>query len=115
MVLIQLRQDRGHQPLTEGAVQRIVYLFRGHTEPGRRVAIDDDHGPAPAVLLVAGNVGQLRARPEGGEEPVRPCRELGGVGMLEAELILRPADAILDRQILNRLHVQRDAGDVGER
>ena len=39
----------------------------------------------------------------------------GRVGMLEAELILRPADAILDRQILNRLHVQRDAGDVGER
>ena len=35
--------------------------------------------------------------------------------MLETELILRPADAILDRQILNRLHIQRDAGDVGER
>ena len=32
--------------------------------------------------------------------------------MLEAVLILRAADAILDREVLHRLHVERDAGEV---
>ena len=35
-----------------------------------------------------------------------------GSGALERELVLRAADARLDRQVLHRLHVERDALDV---
>ena len=36
------------------------------------------------------------------------------IGVLDGELVLRAADAVLDRQVLHRLHVQRDAFDAGE-
>jgi dihydrofolate synthase/folylpolyglutamate synthase len=41
--------------------------------------------------------------------------QLLGVGAFDAVLVLRPADAVLHREVLHRLHVQRDAAHLGER
>jgi len=41
----------------------------------------------------------------------RPLRKLYGVGILQDKLVLRPADGTLDRQILDRLHIEGDAGE----
>ena len=43
------------------------------------------------------------------DQPRHPVAELVRVGALERELVLRAADAVLDRQVLHRLHVERDA------
>ena len=45
-------------------------------------------------------------------EPAHPGAQLLRVDGLDGELVLRAADAVLDRQVLHRLHVQRDAVDV---
>ena len=37
-----------------------------------------------------------------------------GVGIFETVLVLCAADAVLDGQVLHRLHVERDAIDLGE-
>ena len=39
-------------------------------------------------------------------------RELGRIRVLERVLILRAADTVLDREVLNRLHIERDALNV---
>ena len=41
------------------------------------------------------------------------CLQHRQILVLEGELILRRADRGVDRQVLHRLHEQRDAGDVG--
>ena len=50
-----------------------------------------------------------------GDQLWHPLAQFLGVGILQAELILRAADAGFDRQILDRLHEQRDALDLGQR
>ncbi len=41
-----------------------------------------------------------------------PDAQLVRIGILDGELVLRAADTVLDRQVLHRLHVQRDAFDA---
>ena len=66
------------------------------------------------VLLIARNVAEHRQRLQAREETRNPQRQLGGVGILEAVLELRPADAVFDGQVLHRLHEERDALDAGQ-
>jgi hypothetical protein len=69
---------------------------------------------ASALLLqVARDVGELRQLARSF------CTSFGTqvlnsvlFGVLEHELVLRAADRGVDRQVLHRLHVERDAGDV---
>ena len=61
------------------------------------------------VLLVGGDVAQFRQRLQLGQQLGCPRRQLVGIGILQAELILGAADAVFHRQVLHRLHVQRDA------
>ena len=44
----------------------------------------------------------------------RPDVQLFSAGVFERILVLRAADAILDRQILDRLHIERDALHLGQ-
>ena len=112
VVLVQLREDRRHLPLAEGAVERVVHRLRGDAEARGRVAIDRQIRAKAAVLLVRRDVLQLRRVAQRFEELPAPEIELRHVGVLEAVLILRAADPILDREVLHRLHVERDPGEV---
>ena len=67
----------------------------------------------PLLLQVAGDVGEIAAT------GCSRCTSFGTqvvefrrVGVLQHELVLRAADVGVDRQVLHRLHVERDAGDV---
>ena len=79
------------------------------------VAIDLDVRLQPVVLQVARDVGELAAAARSRSTSLGAHSASSSMSrILERELILRAADAVLDRQVLHRLHVQRDAGDVGE-
>ena len=79
------------------------------------VAVDHDSGLQAFILLVAGHVAQLRQGFELRDQLWHPLAQFLGVGILQAVLILRAADAGFDRQILDRLHEQGDALDLGQR
>ena len=108
-VLIGLSEDGGNQPLAEGVVQRVVDGRGRYAEPARGIAVDLHIGLQAAVLQVAGDVGELWNLPQPIHQPGHPEAQLVGVGILDAELVLRAAHPVLDGQILHRLHVERDA------
>ena len=60
-------------------------------------------------LLIGGDVGSAGSRRSALDKLGAHAASSAASGMLQAVLVLRAADAILDRQILHRLHVQRDA------
>jgi hypothetical protein len=63
-------------------------------------------------LGVARHVLDLRQLVELVNQLRNPLGKLVRIGILDDELILRAADAGVDGQVLHRLHVERDAGDV---
>ena len=67
--------------------------------------------PSWKSLATSASCGDLR---QPLDELRHPRAELRRVGRLDGELVLRAADAVLDRQVLHRLHVERDALDLRE-
>ena len=112
VVLVQLRKHDRDQPLPEGVVQGVVDRAGGDAQSRCGVAVDHQIGLRRLVLLVGGHVAQFRQRLQLGHQLSRPRRQFFGVGVFQAELVLRPADAVFHRQVLHRLHVQRDAFDA---
>src|SRR5713226_3447736 len=112
VVLIELRENRGDQALAERVVKRVVDVRGENAQPRSRVAIDGQHCQEPAVLLVARHVAQFRERLELVHEARYPIGQLFAVHVFQAVLELRAADAVLDRQVLHRLHEQRNAIDL---
>jgi hypothetical protein len=66
----------------------------------------------PLLLQIAGDVGQLRQLVEPLYQSRHPDIEFGCVGVFEHEMVRRAADGRIDGQVLNRLHVERDAIDA---
>ena len=64
------------------------------------------------ILLIAAHVAKLRERSQGIHELGRPCIQFLDVRILQAVLVLRATHAILDREILHRLHEQVDTFDL---
>ena len=108
-VLIGLGEDGRDQPLAEGVVERIVDGRRCDAEPARGVAVDLHIGLQALVLQVAGDVGELRNLRSRSTSLGTQTAQLVGIGVLDAELVLRAAHPVLDGQVLHRLHVERDA------
>jgi len=59
-------------------------------------------------LQVTRHVGNLRNRAKPCLQTGRRCRQLHHVGRAHGELVLRLRNAVLNRQILHRLHEQRN-------
>ena len=66
-----------------------------------------------AGLLIAGDIAQFGQRRKLIEHSRRPRCEFLRIGIFQAVLILRAADAILDGEVLHRLHEHRDAVNRG--
>src|SRR6185436_1057004 len=83
------------------------------TETRRTVAVDLDVCGEAVVFLIASDVGELWKLPKRGHDARRPRRQQRTVGRLQRELILRAADRAIERQVLQRLQIDRDSGDAG--
>ena len=113
VILIQLREHGRDLALAEGVVERVVDLLHADAQARSRIAIDDQRGFEPAVLLVGRDIAQVRqACCSLSTKRLAQVRKFFGVGIFERVLVLRPADAVFDGEILHRLHVKRDAFDL---
>ena len=61
-ILVQLGKHRGHLPLAERVVEGVDNQLWRDAHARRRVAVDDQHGRQPLVLLVAAHVAQFGKR-----------------------------------------------------
>ncbi len=113
-VLIRLREDRRHQALAERVVQRVVDRGGCDAQSAGRRPVELDVSLQPAILVIAGHVGQLRHLLQPLEDLGNPLGQVRRIHGLEGELVLRAADAVLDRQVLHRLHVERNALHPGK-
>ena len=109
MILVQLREHGGHQALAESIVKRVVNLLHAEAQPGSVVAIDNQRRFQPVILLIRGDVAQGGQGSQLPYQPVRPRVQLLLIRAFHGVLELRAADAVFHREILNRLHVKRDA------
>jgi len=64
------------------------------------------------VLEIARHVDELRQLREAIDQAVHRYGEFVGIRILDGELVLVAADAVLDSEILHRLHVERDSLDA---
>ncbi len=113
-VLVRLGEDRRDDALAERVVERIVDGRRGDAKARGGRAVDVDIGGKAVVGKGAGDILDLRDLVEALQQLWHPGREFRRVRVFEHELVLRAADRCVDRQILHRLHVERDAGDLGD-
>ena len=115
VILIQLCEQGRDLALAESIVERVVDHLGRDAQPGSGIAIDDQRR-----LQTRCSAGRWRRR----AVPAASCSFSTNCGaqMLNSfasgsskrVLILRAADAIFDGQVLHRLHVQRDALDLGQ-
>ena len=110
--MVRLGEDRRDDALAERIVKRVVDSRRRDAETRRGGAVDPNIGRKAVLGVVAGDVLELRQLLQALEQFRNPGRELVGIGVLEYKLILGAADRRVDGQILDRLHIERDAGDV---
>ena len=79
-VLVALREDGGHEALAEGVVQHAVDRRDADAEPPGGLAVDVDPGLQALLLLVAGDLRELRQPAQPLEQRGGPTRQLGAVG-----------------------------------
>ncbi len=111
-ILVRLSIDGRDQALAEGVIQGIVDRRRGDAEARGCIAVDCDIGLQTEILLVTGDICQFRGLAQACDQLRHPDAQFGSVGIFEGELILGAADAVFNRQVLHRLHVQRDVADL---
>ena len=113
-ILIQLRENGRDLALAKGIVERVIEYLRRDTEARGGAAVYHQARQQPLVLLIIGDIPQHRQGLELLHEPGCPFAELLGIGIFQTVLKLRPAYTVFDRQVLHRLHEQRDTFDFGQ-
>ena len=59
-ILVRLGEDSGYLTLAKGVIERIVDRLRADAEARGRIAVDDQTRLQAPVLIVAGDITQLR-------------------------------------------------------
>ena len=106
VVLVDLRKHDGDEALSKGVVQRVVDGCCSYAKPRSGIAIHDQIFFQSVILLIGGDVAQIRQRLEPFHEPGDPGGQIIRVGGFQAVLILRATDAIFHSQVLHSLHEQ---------
>ena len=109
LVLIGRGIDCRDLPLAKGVIEGLIDQRGGQAEPVSRIAINIDRHRRRSILLVRGDVLQLGQFAHLGFDDRRPVVELGVVGVGQRVLVLRPAEAPADRDVLRHLHVENRA------
>ncbi len=112
VVLVHLGIHRVDLTLPESVVQRVVYRRRRDPEARGRRPVDGQGGGNTVQLLVRDDVGELGQSFQFRQQIVHDRIELVLVRVFQGVLILRAADAVIDGQVLNGLHVKLDARDL---
>src|SRR3954468_19188960 len=112
MVLIRLRVERVDQALTVRIIEGIVDSGRGNAEAGRGRAIDIQVQCTSAGLLIGGDVFQVGQLLQLRDELIAPLIQFVEDGVFQRVLVLGSGYAIVDSDVLNRLHVEVNAGDI---
>ena len=112
VVLIRLRVKRAHLSLTKRIVKRRIDLVRRDIQTRRRRAIDGEVGADAVILLIGRDVRELRQGAKFRDDTTGPVVEFLRVGVFKRVLILRTTHAIVDRQILHRLKIKLNPGNL---
>ena len=112
MILIQFRVDRGHLPLSERVVERIVDRQRRNSQPRSRIAVNHQGRLQSARLLIAGNVAQFGQLLHRGLHSRRPFQQVIEIFTGQRVLILRTADPPAHRDVLIRPQKKRGSGNL---
>ncbi len=110
-ILARLREYRGDDALAESVIERVVDCRQGDPEAPGGGAVDRDHRRKALVLQVARHVRKIGQRAQPFDQPRDETGKLREVRGLQHELILRGARGGVDGEVLDRLHMQRDAGN----
>ena len=114
VVLVEGRVDGRDLPLRERVVQRGVDQLRRHAEARRGVAIDDDRGGEPLVLLIGVDVGKLGQARERLADARLPDPQLLEVVGLDRVLVRGAALPAADAYVLDRVEDEVGTGLPGE-
>ena len=106
VVLVELRVEGADLALPVGVVERVVDRGGRNAQPRCGHAVDRKLNRVGAGLLIRGHVFQLRQLLQLRHKFVGPLVQLVRVGIFERVLVLRAAYAIVDRDVLHRLHVE---------
>ena len=109
MILVQLGVHGVDLALAEGVVEGVVEGGRRDAQPRGGDAVDHQGDGARAGLLIGGDIFEFRQLLQLVDELVGPLVQLVDVRIFERVLILRAAHAVVDGDVLHRLHVQLDA------
>ena len=112
MVLVQLCVHRVDLTLAEGVIQRVIDGRRSDAEARGRRSINHYRLRLTAQLLIGDHIGQLWELFQLSHEIVRDTVQFGLTGVFQRVLVFGSADAIVHRQVLHRLHIERDAGNL---
>ena len=82
---------------------------RSDAEPRGGDAIDDQRDRQPSSLLVGCDILELRQAFQFRDKAIGPIVQFVRIGIFERVLILGAADAVIHRDVLHRLHVERDS------
>ena len=113
-VLVRLGEDRRDDALAKRIVECVVDGRRRNAETPGGGAVDQHIGRQSIFGVAGSDILDLRDLLQSLQQPRHPDREFVRIGILQRELVLTAADRGVDRQILHRLHVQRNAGDAGD-
>ena len=113
-VLVRLRVDGRDDALPERVVEKIVDGRGRDAETARGRPVDGQVDRLALVREIAGDVGQLGALAQLLDEARRPVGQRLLARVLDDEVILRAGHRGVDREILDRLHVEADARDHGD-
>ena len=113
VVLVQTGVDGGHEALAEGVVQGVVDGLGRDAQAGGRGPVDDQGSLQPLVLEVRVDIRQLAEGLELVEHLGRPVEQLPGFVALQGVLVLGAGGPTPQTQVLDRLHVEGAARQVG--
>ena len=115
VVLINWSIDRRDLLLAEGAVQYFINRRHIDTVARGRFAIHRDHDLLAEILLIGGDVGQIRLLAQFGDKPIGPAAQFLIVDILKNVLVLRSGLPGFDLDILHRLQMQCDVVHARDR
>ena len=112
-VLVRLTVDRGNLALAECVVQRVVDGLHRDAELTGTLAIDGDRCAQAAFLLLRRDVAEQRIALQLRNQLLRPVVQVGAIGAGQRVLILRPAEARRNLDVLHRLKEHPHPGHAG--